>query len=155
MLKPSLPPWWSEPPSWIYNSILEFVTTRTWKNHPQNLLIIGKSFFFRYCQPAQNRPKSHFLFHENVSLCAFYIMTLDRTVKNDPKIGHHLSQCWKLHNWPCFIKYTHYLPTVIWQESVIILTWSQVYFYREAKKASLSAINKLEKLKRELLCIFF
>ena len=30
----------------------------------------------QYCQPAQNQPKSYFLFHKNVSLRDFYIMTL-------------------------------------------------------------------------------
>ena len=34
------------------------------------------SIFFQYCQPAQNQPKSHILFHKNVSLHDFYIMTL-------------------------------------------------------------------------------
>ena len=33
-------------------------------------------FFFQYFQPAKNQPKSHFLFHKNVSLRDFYIMTL-------------------------------------------------------------------------------
>jgi hypothetical protein len=32
--------------------------------------------FLHYCQPTQNQPNSHFLFHRNVSLCNFYIMTL-------------------------------------------------------------------------------
>ena len=32
--------------------------------------------FFQYCQPAQNQPKSHILFHKNVSLRGFYILTL-------------------------------------------------------------------------------
>ena len=31
---------------------------------------------FQHYQPAQNQPKSHFLFHENVYLRDFYIMTL-------------------------------------------------------------------------------
>ena len=35
-----------------------------------------KRFFFQSCQPAQNLPKTHFLFHKNVSLHDFYIMTL-------------------------------------------------------------------------------
>ena len=30
---------------------------------------------FQYCQPAQNQPKSHILFHKNGSLRDFYIMT--------------------------------------------------------------------------------
>ena len=34
-------------------------------------------FFFQYCQPAQNQPKSHFLFHKNVYLRDFYKMTLE------------------------------------------------------------------------------
>ena len=29
-------------------------------------------FFFQYCQPAQNQPKSHILFHKNGSLRDFY-----------------------------------------------------------------------------------
>ena len=32
----------------------------------QKLLIIGPNFF-QYCQPAQNQPKSQFLFHKNCS----------------------------------------------------------------------------------------
>ena len=35
-----------------------------------------KRFFFQSCRPAQNLPKTHFLFHKNVSLHDFYIMTL-------------------------------------------------------------------------------
>ena len=31
------------------------------------------NFFFQYCQPAQNQPKSHILFHKNGSLRDFYI----------------------------------------------------------------------------------
>ena len=34
------------------------------KNHPQKLLIIGPNLFCQYCQPAQNQPKSKFLFHK-------------------------------------------------------------------------------------------
>ena len=48
---------------------------KTWKNHPQKLLIIGPQFFFQYCQPAQNQPKSHFLFHKFVAT-SIHIMTL-------------------------------------------------------------------------------
>ena len=33
-------------------------------------------FFSTYCQPAQNKLKSHFLFLKNVSLRDFYVMTL-------------------------------------------------------------------------------
>ena len=32
--------------------------------------------FFQRCQPAQNQPKSNFLFHKNVSLHDFNVMTL-------------------------------------------------------------------------------
>ena len=32
--------------------------------------------FFQYCQPAQNLPKSHILFHKNSSLRDFYTMNL-------------------------------------------------------------------------------
>ena len=55
---------------------LFFCPLKTWKNHLQNLLIIGPQYFFQYCQPAQNQPNSHFLFHKNVSLRDFYIITL-------------------------------------------------------------------------------
>ena len=51
-----------------------FFLLQTWKNHPQKLLIISPHFF-QYCQPAQNQPKSHFLFHKNISLRDFYTMT--------------------------------------------------------------------------------
>ena len=34
-------------------------------------------FFLKYCQPAQNQPTFHILFHKNGSLHDFYIMTLD------------------------------------------------------------------------------
>ena len=53
-----------------------FLPLKTWKNSLQKFLIIGPIFFSIYCQPAWNQPKSHFLFHENVSLLDFYIMTL-------------------------------------------------------------------------------
>ena len=33
-------------------------------------------YFFQYCQMAQNQPKSHFLFHRNVSMRNSYIMIL-------------------------------------------------------------------------------
>ena len=47
-----------------------------WKQHPQKLLIINPNLFFRYCQPAQNQPKSQFLFHKNCSPRDICIMTL-------------------------------------------------------------------------------
>ncbi len=56
-------------------NLKEMLHPKTFKNCPQKLLIIGPNFFFQYCQLAQNQPKSHFLFHKNVSL-DFYIMTL-------------------------------------------------------------------------------
>ena len=34
-------------------------------------------FFFQYCQPAQNQPKSYFLFHKNVSLRNFFISKIN------------------------------------------------------------------------------
>ena len=40
-------------------------------NWPQTFFISSM-----YWQLAQNQPKSHFLFHENVSLRDFYLMTL-------------------------------------------------------------------------------
>ena len=53
-----------------------FFAHENMKKSPQKLLIIGPNFFFQYCQPVQNQPKSHFVFHKNVSLHNFYIMTL-------------------------------------------------------------------------------
>ena len=41
---------------------------KTWKNCSQKLLIMGEKLFFQYCQPAQNQPKFHFLFHKNATL---------------------------------------------------------------------------------------
>ena len=38
-----------------------------------------KTFFLQYCQPAQNQPEFHFLFHKNSYLRDFNIMTLVTT----------------------------------------------------------------------------
>ena len=46
------------------------------KKPPSKVAHNRPNFFFQYCQPAQNQPKSHILFHKNVSLRDFYIMTL-------------------------------------------------------------------------------
>ena len=50
-----------------------FFAPENMKKQPQKLLIIGPQFLFQYCQPSQNQPKSHILFHKNVSLRDFYI----------------------------------------------------------------------------------
>jgi hypothetical protein len=54
---------------------------KTWKRHSK-VAYNRPPFFFQYCQPAQNQPKSHFLFHKNVSLRDFYMMTLVPTLGN-------------------------------------------------------------------------
>ena len=46
------------------------------KNRPQKLLIISPKTFFQYCQPAQNQPKSQFLFNWNYSTHDLCIMAL-------------------------------------------------------------------------------
>ena len=46
------------------------------KKSPSKVAHNRPQFFFQYCQSAQNQLKSHFLFHKNVSLRNFYIMTL-------------------------------------------------------------------------------
>ena len=46
------------------------------KKPPSKVAHYRPTHFFQYCQPAQDQPKSHFLFHKNVSLRDFYIMTL-------------------------------------------------------------------------------
>ena len=50
---------------------------KKWKNLPQKLLIIGPIYVFQYCQPAQNQPKSQFLFHEICSPRDLCIMTVN------------------------------------------------------------------------------
>ena len=35
-----------------------FLPLKTWKNHPQKLLIIGPDPFFQYCHSAHIQPKS-------------------------------------------------------------------------------------------------
>ena len=40
----------------------------------------GLHYFFQYCQPARNQPKSYFLFHKNVTLRDFYILTYNYLV---------------------------------------------------------------------------
>ena len=73
------------------------LTLKTRKNCPQKLLIIAQ-FFFQYCHPAENQPKSHFLFHKNISPRDFYIMTLCEFIVNGRDfIKTHLSaQLYKL-----------------------------------------------------------
>ena len=67
-------------------SLKKFGPLKTWKKHPQKLLIIGLNFF-QYCQPAQNQSKSQFLFHKNCSTCNLSIMTLFRAyLKNILKV---------------------------------------------------------------------
>ena len=48
-----------------------------WKHEKPPLKVaLNWPNFFQHCQLAQNQPKSYLLFHENTSLCDFYIMTL-------------------------------------------------------------------------------
>ena len=54
--------------SWFY--IFLFLPLKTWKNHPQKLLII-KPPLFLILPTGQNQPKSHFILHNNVSLRDF------------------------------------------------------------------------------------
>ena len=46
------------------------------------------NYFFQYCQPAKNRPKSHILFHKNGSMRDFYIMTLVKTTLESTSVPH-------------------------------------------------------------------
>ena len=43
-------------------------TTKVAHNRPK--------YFFQHCQPAQNQPKSQFMFHENCSLRDLRLLTL-------------------------------------------------------------------------------
>ena len=43
---------------------------------PSKVAYFMAQIFFQYCQPAQNLPKFHILFHKNGALRDFYIMTL-------------------------------------------------------------------------------
>ena len=54
---------------------------KTWKNCTQKMLIISPNLFFQYCQPAQNQPKSHFLFHKKVSLRNFAAISVSIEIK--------------------------------------------------------------------------
>ena len=50
---------------------------RPWKHEKKNATKVAHNlpkFFFQYCQPAQNLPKSHILFHKNGSLRDFCII---------------------------------------------------------------------------------
>ena len=47
------------------------------KTTPSKVVYNWPKFFFYDCQPAQNQPKSQFLFHKNCSLHDFFIMTLN------------------------------------------------------------------------------
>ena len=56
--------------------ILKFFGHEIIKTCPQKLLIISPNFFLQYCLPAQNQPKSQFLFQKNCSPRELCIMTL-------------------------------------------------------------------------------
>ena len=54
------------------------------KNMKKTLLMIAPNFFFSFANRSKtSQPKSHFLFHKNVFLRDFYIMTLLRTYHPD------------------------------------------------------------------------
>ena len=53
-----------------------FFPHKNMKKPPSKVAHSQPNFFFQYCQPAQNQPKSHFLFHKNDSLRDFYIIIL-------------------------------------------------------------------------------
>ena len=73
-----------------------FLHPKTWKNHPQKLLMIGPNFFFQYCQSAQHQTKLHLVFHKNVSLCDFYIMTLAESLRRTLKEARVFSLCFSI-----------------------------------------------------------
>ena len=55
-------------------------TTIFLKKPPSKVAHNWPNFFFStYCEPAQNQPKSHILFHKNGPLRDFYVMTLALT----------------------------------------------------------------------------
>ena len=55
---------------------LTFFCPRKHEKKPSKVPQNRPNFFFQYCQPAQNQPRSQFLFHKNVSLRYFYKKTL-------------------------------------------------------------------------------
>ena len=55
---------------------LKFFACENMKKPASKVAHNRPQFFFQYCQPAQNQPKSNILFHKNGSRCDFYIMTL-------------------------------------------------------------------------------
>ena len=85
------------------------------KNPPQKLLIIGPQLFFQYCQPAQNQPKSHFLFHKNPSLLNFYIMTLMRTLAEFFYLVHYI-----------FISLQNRVPKVVADPNDLLRNWRYI-----------------------------
>ena len=50
-------------------------------------------FFSMYCKPAQNQPKYNFLFHKNVSMRDFYIMTLPAAPFAEPRPAYLQLPC--------------------------------------------------------------
>ena len=71
---------------YLKNELNHFFAPENMKKPPSKVAHNRPSIFFQYSQPAQNQPKSHFLFHKNVSLHNFYTMTLLLTT--DIHLGH-------------------------------------------------------------------
>ena len=92
---------------------------KTWKNRPQKLLFIGSNIFFQYCQSAKNQPKSHFLFQKNVSLRAFYKMTLFVIYQNN-SISYGTTQCLEI-----FIRVEENFSTPMYvnEKKILLLVW--------------------------------
>ena len=74
----------------IFKKEILFLHPKTWKNCPYNW---PKLFFFQNCQSVKNQPKSHFLFQKNVSLPAFYIMTVCNLSKQFNFRWNNTMQC--------------------------------------------------------------
>ena len=51
------------------------------KKQPLKVAHNWPNYFFQFCKPAQNQPKSHILFHKNGSLRNFYTMNLNEGVQ--------------------------------------------------------------------------
>ena len=93
----------------IFKKEILFLHQKTWKNCPYN----WPKLFFQNCQSVKNQPKSHFLFQKNVSLRAFYMITVCNLSKQFNFRWNNTMQCQEI-----FIRVMY-----VNEKKILLLVW--------------------------------
>ena len=102
------------------NKLNFFFAHENMKKLPSKVAHNWPKFFFQYCQPAQNQPKSHILFHKNGYLRDFYIMTLVVTITHKLSLDKILSKFMLIHEL-CNECYTLFQKRIVEQTHILEL----------------------------------